>query len=375
MVFPQQSQIPAGAMLGEGIADIFSIYEQRQQQKELESLLSDPNASPMKKALALSKISPDLAKETLKGARQSELMKYYMQSLPGAEPSVGLGGQVPVTPIAPPEVTSERGITPSREGPKTLLEAIPDETLISGLSIDPISKPLVDAELRRRQQERKLEQQREEMAEKREEATLKATEPYVNKVLDSFQATKTTDAILGQMENLVNRGSLTTPIMAQLLSKAGLSVGILNNPDSEEFDKLSNNLTRDIQKFYGSRILQSEFQNFLRQIPTLMNSPEGRSRIIGNMQKMLLPAELEYETMREIVRENGGKRPRNLREMTLERMEPQLDSWAAEFKADVGGKGREQFAERVEIISPQGRRFSVPRERVEEAISQGGKRA
>jgi hypothetical protein len=205
----------------------------------------------------------------------------------------------------------------------------------------------------------------------------RTSQNYVNKILDSYQGSKTSEAILGDMERLARKGNLTTPAMSSLLGKFKIPIGILNNPDSEEFEKLSNTLTRDIQKFYGARILASEFQNFLKQIPTLNNTPEGRLRIIDNLKKMMAPAKIEYEMYKKILKENGGKRPENLREQIIERMDPMLDKWASEFKHEFPSEEREiqEFQlppGTVKIRSPEGKIFPVPFEKVKEALSHEG---
>lgn len=177
------------------------------------------------------------------------------------------------------------------------------------------------------------DQNKEDRKDAREDR--KENREYVNNVVNAFKGTKNQEAILNQMGELAESDHLTTPAMDSLLGKMGIPLGVLNNPDSEEFVKLSNNLTRDITKFYGARINQTEFINFLQQIPTLSNSPEGRKRVIENLKRMLEPNKLEYQTMKEIMAENGGVAPANLNFLVTERMEPKLDEWASEINKNM----------------------------------------
>lgn len=248
-----------------------------------------------------------------------------------------------------------------------------DEKLRQGILQFPELEKGFKAELEGREAERNRAIKERQFEYGKEQDIRKETQKYVEKILDSYQGSKTSEVILSQMDNLSSKGDLTSPLMNNLLGKLGLPLGVLNNPDSEEFDKLSNNLTRDIQKFYGARILASEFNNFLRQIPTLQNSPEGRKRVIENLQKMLLPAKFEYQTYKDILKENAGKRPPNIREQIMERMDPLLEKWSQDFKSSIQKSDPSKVPEgTLVIISPDGRRVAVPKEHVAAALSQGG---
>jgi hypothetical protein len=204
-------------------------------------------------------------------------------------------------------------------------------------------------------------------AKKEEKDIRKETSPYIEGVVTAYKGKKNQEAILNQMEQLASTKELTTPLMHSLMGAAGLPLGVLNNPDSEEFEKLSNNLTRDITKFYGARINQTEFINFLKQIPSLSNSEEGRLRVTRNLKRMLEPIELEYKIMSDMIGKNGGKPFPNMNFQVTQAMEPTLDKWASEINEDlkdVKDMSTPLASDEVAMVFPDGSRKRVPKAEV-----------
>jgi hypothetical protein len=210
---------------------------------------------------------------------------------------------------------------------------------------------------------------------RREEAeAYKATADYRNEILDNYKSYKGTVNRLDRLEQLNTKGNLTEPALAGALEAFGIPLGVLNNPDSEEFQKLSQDLLSGLTKTLGSRLNIAIVENFLKTIPTLKNSKEGREKIISNYKKLLEPQKLEYEAYKKI-REKGGKIPYDLRERVTEELEPELERLANEFTKDFGAPIPKQNprGDFVTILDPQGIPRSVPRDQANAAIQAGGK--
>jgi len=205
--------------------------------------------------------------------------------------------------------------------------------------------------------------ERRHRSEKLDVEAFKTTSDYREKVLSEYEASKKTINQLERMEALDKQNKLTKPLMAKLSESMGIPLSVLSNPASEEYQKLSQDLMSNITKTFGNRILQVEVENFLKTIPTLLNSQEGRQRIVKNMKMLLEPQKLAYEAYKDI-RKEGGRTPIDLHERVLERMEPKLDKLAEDFKKNAG-----EFAI---IISPDGAEVKVPRNKVDEAMKAGG---
>lgn len=171
------------------------------------------------------------------------------------------------------------------------------------------------------------------------ESGFNTNKDYINKITDQAQAANEMDMRLDQMLSLKD---LPTPLLATTMESLGLPPSLFSS-DAETAQKLSIDLTKNIQQFYGNRILQSEFQAFLQSIPSLKNTPEGRQRIVQNMKAFNDLKRLEYNTMRakEIGYEEKGKPiPQSFRREVLDDMKPELESIAKNF-AEAAKMGRE----------------------------------
>jgi hypothetical protein len=164
---------------------------------------------------------------------------------------------------------------------------------------------------------------------------------FESEMLQSYNSYRRDSNTLGQMEQLSKSGKLSLPITATLLEKFGLPLGVLNNPESEQFDKLSQELVKNIQGTYGSRILKVEVDNFMKSIPTLLNSSEGRKRLIDQWKILNEGKKVQYEAYREVLKENPKSLPRDFKLQVLDRADSKLDQLSQKF-LEVGAPRREK---------------------------------
>lgn len=149
---------------------------------------------------------------------------------------------------------------------------------------------------------------------------------------------KETNVRLDRMEKLLDSGKLDNPLFASgldTLSNGILGYGInlksLQTPESQEFEKLSNDMLKGIQDIFGSRILKTEVDNFLKTIPTLSQSDAGKKAVIDNL-KLLNEATITQDKIaKEIVKQNDGHIPPNLEVMVDEKLDPYLDELHQRF--------------------------------------------
>lgn len=189
--------------------------------------------------------------------------------------------------------------------------------------------------------------------------------------------------VLHRMKELEEKGNLTTPGVKKIIDTFGIPLGVLNNPHSEEYDKLSQEIIQRYTNLTGGRLLAAQMNNFLRRIPTLLNSDEGKSLIRKNIAILQDLQDLDFVVMREIVAENGGNVPYDLSEQVAERSRPLKEQLSEEFNASMSNEGasavkggsEEVLKETVEIIKPNGRRTRIPSSQLEEALRLGGRRA
>lgn len=176
---------------------------------------------------------------------------------------------------------------------------------------------------------------REEIGKKRESEQFKITKDDRKEILEKSRAARQTLRDLDRMEELEKSGKLDTPGYVEFLHRSGLDIPALLNPQSEEFQKITGNFLRDAKTYFGNRVTQYEVQQFLKLIPSLSQSPEGRKRVISNLKYMANGA-LEYnKALKEVLSENKGIPPYDLLEQIDNKVENRLDVLSEKFKKDL----------------------------------------
>lgn len=218
----------------------------------------------------------------------------------------------------------------------------------------------------------KQQEKRELHKENLDYQSYKDNKDYIEKVISGYEGYKRDRMVLDAMSNLSNKGNLPTPFLAKSLEKLGLPIGILQNPDAEQFEKLSQELMKNIQGTYGSRILQSEVQSFMRSIPTLMNSPEGQKRLIQQWNLLNEGKKIYYDAYKQVKKENPERLPRDLHEQVLERAEGALEKMSNRFRSlsqvptdYVKSPGK------VLVVDPYGEIGEIEERSLEEALKEG----
>jgi len=183
----------------------------------------------------------------------------------------------------------------------------------------------------------KREIKREERIEQHE--INKQTEKYYKEINDAHKSARDNRMRGERIAKLNKEGSLGIPLFntaIKTLSKgiwgAGIDLSFLMTADAQELDKLSSDYLKDIKEVFGAKITESMIQQFLKTVPTLSQSKEGRERIIRNLDIFSQAADIRYDVMHDLIEENGGKRPGNLEAKVEKRANKELDRLAEKFK-------------------------------------------
>lgn len=212
---------------------------------------------------------------------------------------------------------------------------------------DPRLSPSQKMQLRKRIEDRQAD------FEKKQEQIDKKTDPFVSKLTEDYEAAQSADKRIGRMKELIKGGNLTNPLFFGVLDSLehaipSLGVGInlkgFLSPESQEFDKLSKDFLRDVKKVFGARVTQSEVMQFLKTIPTLAQSDEGKLRIIHNMELFNEASKAKKDAYDDIIEANGGYRPRNIEELVNKNAKKKLDDIAKRFES-----GYEKSASKKEM--------------------------
>lgn len=110
--------------------------------------------------------------------------------------------------------------------------------------------------------------------------------------------------------------------------------------ETQEFKKLQTEFLRNAKSIFGGRITNEEMRRYLDSIPSLSQSKEGRAQVLNDMKLMGQAAQLRDQAMSQIIRENNGIPPLDLRTRIEERIAPQLDEISRQYVAGVEAGSR-----------------------------------
>ena len=177
----------------------------------------------------------------------------------------------------------------------------------------------------------KVMQAQKDTSTKEKAARFKETKEARKRILEQARAAQDNDRRLGRMKKLNDEGKLISAGYNTALKALGLDYAVLKNADSQEFDKLTADFLRNAKEIFGARVTNFEIEAFLRAIPTLSQTKEGRDRVIRNLQIFNKGAQLRANAMKQIMKENRGTPPYDLEEQIEERIGPELSKISQEF--------------------------------------------
>ena len=207
------------------------------------------------------------------------------------------------------------------------------------------------------------------------QSAYKAQEDFINETTSKYQGFETEmKPRLLQMQSMPPV-DIIGPTASVFLEELGIPLGALEDPSSELYNKLSQDLLKGLPETYGSRILKVEVDNFLKTIPTLMNSPDGRRMIASNMLKLGEMKEVYYNEMRrqqKSFRDSNKPLPSDFQQEVFDQVKPQVDRINNEFIKLAEIKAVPQGT--IPFFNPNGQVEFVPKEHAQWAQENGGTR-
>lgn len=91
-------------------------------------------------------------------------------------------------------------------------------------------------------------------------------------------------------------------------SSGELLVPALASPEAQRFVKTINDFTTKAKDSYGSRVTNFDLTQFMKRLPTLANSEEGRKQILDQMRLLNEINLAKYRSLINYVEEHGGVR-------------------------------------------------------------------
>lgn len=211
-------------------------------------------------------------------------------------------------------------------------------------------------------EERKFASEEASREEKHGLEKYKTQQPFMDKVYNEAQKASETLMTTERMKELEDEG-LMGSAWNEFLSGFGLGIPALMGAPSEEFLKLRQGFLNGAREAFGGRVSNFELEQFLKTVPDLSNSPEGRKRIIANIDRVNRLKQKEAEIMDDIIEKNKGTPPLNLRSQVEKRIQKERKEAYKQFKEDLKRKvpaGSNKFVTGVARVGGNIARTAIP---------------
>lgn len=163
----------------------------------------------------------------------------------------------------------------------------------------------------------------------------KAERPYYDKTVQEYDSSKATLNDLDRLTNLINKGTVVNPtedhIQRWLSGLFKVNLKDLRGADTEEFEKIVSGFIKNAKSMFGSRVTDYDLQSFMKTLPTLATSHEGKMRLIGSMKAAAEAQQLKYKALKSLIKANGGRIPPYAGLMVDEMIQPELDDLSKRF--------------------------------------------
>ena len=137
-----------------------------------------------------------------------------------------------------------------------------------------------------------------------------------------------------------------------------LLIPALASPETQRFQKTINDFTRLAKDSYGSRVTNFDLNQFMRRLPTLANSQEGREQIIKQMQLINKINNTYENNLHNVIDEYGGIRKIDYdkaQQMANDRSKKEISNLKAEFNkiGNISNKIYKKSIEDRKKITPK----------------------
>lgn len=269
---------------------------------------------------------------------------YQLQQDPYQVPeSTTLQGLAPAAPTEQQQYTMDQEPTEQEASlsPEEQLDTLND-AWTGGMS------PEMQLKEEARQEKQEFEKQKfkallDEKEETRRDKIEEQSKKYFTDINQRSKNAYEMDMRLGRMAELVRNDDLGIPLLNSvfdLLDKGihgavniSLNVDSLRTADAQEFNKLSKEFLKGAKLIFGARLTDADVRYFLKMVPSLVQSQEGKMRIISNLMIMTEADQVRKKHMDDLIEENGGYRPRGLEASVEKRASKELKELSKEFKS------------------------------------------
>jgi hypothetical protein len=138
-----------------------------------------------------------------------------------------------------------------------------------------------------------------------------------------------------RVRELETSGDLNSADYLNFLKTIGLDVDNLKTASTIELGKIAQNQIKDIGKYIKGSITNNELEQFMKTIPNLSQTPEGRNRVLANLERIARLQVEYYKAQKDIIKRNKGVPPEELEELTDDRMDEVRKKIGKQFSEDL----------------------------------------
>lgn len=214
---------------------------------------------------------------------------------------------------------------------------------------------------------------------KREDELFKQNEPKIQESQKKLETLGTEKLRIDRLKELNQSGALPEGIgRLNVDFKSGeLRAPFLASPEAQEFSKIINDFTTGAKDTFGARVTNFELNRFLKRLPSLMNTTEGRERVLRQMSILNEINSLHSKSIEDIFERYGlDKLSYSQASKLAERVnKDRVDELKKEYVGLDKPIKQESIteSETVILIDPSGQRRRVPKNQVKEAQKAGYK--
>lgn len=159
-------------------------------------------------------------------------------------------------------------------------------------------------------------------AEKGEEKRWNYNKEFLKEVSNKTTSAAKSLSKYAAQRALVRRGNLPNPTFYNITKKlGGETFAELFNPEAEQYGKVVQDFVRNIKDVFGARITEKQIEEFLKSLPTLANTDEGKLRILDFLELNARAEMARGSAIEKIKKEHGGIPPYDLRSLVAKESE------------------------------------------------------
>lgn len=180
----------------------------------------------------------------------------------------------------------------------------------------------------------KVKQRESEAEQRRIENAFKVTQKEREQYLNEKRQARSDLKELNFMKELNESGKLIDPARYSILKSLHLDVpALLQSPESEAYINATKNFIANARQVFGGRVTNFELEQFLKTIPTLENTKEGRKIIIDKMELLARAKEATYSAYQKVLADpkNKGIPPLDLGDQVEAIAGKQIDKMGKKF--------------------------------------------